>query len=270
MLQRIFLFLVIAVASPAVGAQTSATQQKDIDAALTLTGFDAAMDQLEIAYRRSLAVGEEGYQLSVTQREALAQALTSFNKAALKKKLTEQLLPQYQQRPMQTVLSLQQDQIAAKFRRYERIASSPQQQENREQYVATLDEHPFSETRLALVRALTEATHTAAIAALIQAQADVDIAVALDLASAEYISANDSQGVLLWQRTLEQNYLDQFKQFGDGYQIYTYRWINNDELRQHIEFLQDKNVQWFMETALQGLREVLQKQREQLVEEFTP
>ncbi len=253
-----------------VCAQTSAAQQKDIDAALTLTGFDAALEQLEIAYRRSLAASKAGYQLSDAQLETLQQALTFFNAAAIKQKLTEQLLPQYQERPMQTLLSLQKDNIAAKFLRYERIASSPRQQEKMEQYVATMDEHPFSDTRLALVRALKEATHVVSIAALIQAQADVDSAVALDMASAEFISAGDSQGVQLWQRTLEQSYLDQFEQLGDGYQIYTYRWIKNDELRQHVEFLQDKNVQWFMEATLESLRQVLQKQREQLVEALAP
>ena len=270
MLQRIVLFFVISIVSPVAGAQASTTQQKDIDAALTLTGFDAAIEQLEIAYRRSLAVNKADYQLSDAQIKALDQALASFNAASIKERLTEQLLTQYQERPMQTVLSLQKDKIAAEFRRYERIASSPQQQEKMDHYIATMDEHPFSETRLGLVRALKDATDAAVIAALIQAQADVDTAVALDMASAEYISRNDSRGVQLWQRTLEQSYLKQFDQLGDGYQIFTYRWINNNDLRKHVELLQDKNVQWFTETALQGLREVLLQQREQLVEELAP
>ncbi len=258
------------MASLGAAAQDLAAQRKDVDDALSLTGFDAAIEQLEIAYSRRLAVNKASYQLSDAQLENLQQALASFNAVAIREKLTEQLLPQYQERPMQTVLSLRKDKIAAKFRRYERIASSPQQQEKLEQYVATMDDHPFSGTRLGLVRALAEVTHTAAIAALIQAQADVDIAVALDMASGEYVSANDSRGVQLWQQTLEQSYVEQFDQLGDGYQKYTYRWVKNDELRQHVEFLQDKNVQWFMEAALASLRQVLQAQREQLVEELAP
>ncbi len=233
-------------------------------------GFDAAIEQLEIAYRRSLASNKADYQLTDGQLESLNQALASFNSASIKKRLTEQLLAQYQERPMQTVLSLQSDKIAAKFRRYEGIASAPRQREKMDHYIANMDEHPFSDTRLGLVRALKEATHAATIAALIQAQADVDTAVALDMASAEYISPSDSQGVLLWQRTLEQNYLEHFNRLGDGYQMFVYRWINNNDLRKHVELLQDKNVQWFMETALQALREVLQRQREQLVEELAP
>lgn len=270
MLQRIAVVLLIFIVSPGAGAQASAAQQKDIAAALTLTGFDAAIEQLEVAYRRRLAANQASYQLSDVQLQALHQALTSFNAESIKERLIEQLVEQYQERPMQTVLSLQNDKIAAEFRRYERIASAPEQQEKLNLYVATMDEHPFSPTRLGLVRALKEATDAVAIAALIQAQADVDTAVALDMASAEYISRNDSRGVQLWQRTLEQAYVEQFDQLGDGYQIFVYRWINNNMLRKHVELLQDKNVQWFMETALEGLREVLQQQREQLVEELAP
>lgn len=270
MLQRVFVFLFILMASPVVGAQASAAQQKAINSALTLTGVDAAVEQLELAYRNSLAVSKTDYQLNDVQLKALQQALAPLNAAAIKKQLTDRLLPQYQERPMQSVLSLQKNKIAEKFRSYERIASSPQQQEKMEQYLATMDEHPFTETRLGLLRTLKEATHTVAFAALIKAQADVDTAVALDIVSTEQISRNDSQGVLLWQRKLEQSYLELFDQLGDGYQIFAYRWINNDDVRKYIALWQDKNVQWFMETVLAGLREVLQEQHKRLVDSLAP
>lgn len=256
--------------SPLVGAQASAAPEEAIDSALTLTGVTAAVEQLELAYRHSLAVSQADYQLNDTQRKTLEQSLARFTAAVIKKQLRDYLLAQYQERPMESVLSLQESKVAEKFRSYERIASSPQQLEKQQQYLDTMDEHPFTETRLGLLRTLKEATHTVDFTALIKAHADVDTAVALDMVSAEYVSRNDSQGVLLWQRKLEQNYKQQFDQLGDGYQIFAYRWINNDDVRKYIALWQDKNVQWFMETVLAGLRNVMQEQHKQLVEELAP
>lgn len=268
MLQRTLVFILVVLVSPQVGAQ-SVAQEKEIDNALTLTGVEAALAQIDLAYRHSLAVSKPDYELDDAQLKELEQALAPFAAVAIKKQLRDYLLQQYQERPMQSVLSLQQNKVAEKFRSYERIAGSPQQLEKQEQYLATMDEHPFTETRLGLLRTLKETTHTVAFAALIKAHADVDTAVALDLVSTENISRNDKQGVLLWQRKLEQGYQRQFDQFGDGYQIFAYRWINNDDLRKYIELWQDKNVQWFVETALEGLREALKERHKQLVENLS-
>ncbi|MGI9285774.1 MAG: hypothetical protein ACR2P1_10320 [Pseudomonadales bacterium] len=270
MLQHIFVFLVVLAMSPLVDAQSSSAERKAIDNALALTGVDTALEQLDSAYHHSLAVSKSGYELNDVELKTLDQALARFNAAAVKKQLRDYLLTQYQERPMQSVLSLQGSKVAEKFRSYERIASSPQQLEKQQQYLDTMDEHPFTETRLGLLRTLKEATHTVDFAALMKAHADVDTAVALDMVSTEFISRNDSQGVLLWQRKLEQSYKEQFDQFGDGYQIFAYRWINNDDVRKYIELWQDKNVQWFLETVLAGLRQVLQAQHKTLVEDLAP
>lgn len=270
MLQRASVFLLIALMSPMSGAQSSAAQQKVLDSALALTGVDIAVEQIDMAYRRSLAVSKPGYELDDAQLGVLERVLAPFNAAAIKRQLRSYLLQEYQERPMQSVLSLQNNRVAEKFRSYERIASAPQQQGKLEEYLATMDQHPVSDSRVELLRAANAASYSIALAALIQAHADVDTAVALDFISGENISRNDSQGVNLWQRKLEKSYRKQFGRLGDGYLIFTYRFLNDEQLAQYIELWQDKNMQWFMETVLEGLREVLQEQHKLLVEDLAP
>lgn len=264
MLLRIFVFLVISL-PPVASAQTDAARLREIDTALTLTGVDAALRQLEVAYRYSLSVGKADYQIDPTRLQSLERALSLFSAAAIQDKLRDRLLSQYQQRPLQAVLGMQKNKIVEKFRSFETVASSPKQREKMEQYLATMDEHPFTETRLGLLRSLNKATHSVPLMALVKAHADVDTAVALDLVSGENISRNDGQGVLLWRSKLEQGYLQRFDQLGEGYQIFAYRWINNNDVRQYLQLWQDKNVQWFMEAVLSSLRQVLQEQHDAMV-----
>ncbi len=270
MLQRGFVFLLILLLAPLAGAQPSAAEQKVLDRALVLTGVDIAVGQIDLAYRHSLAVSKPGYKLDDAQRAALKRVLAPFNAAAIQKKLRSYLSKKYQERPMQSVLGLQNNRIAKKFRSYERIAGASQQRGKLEEYLATMDQHPVSDSRVELLRATSAASYTVALAALVQAHADVDTAVALDFISAENISRNDSQGISLWQRKLEKSYRKQFGQLGDGYLIFAYRFLNDEQLTQYIELWQDKNMQWFMEAAVAGLREVLREQHKQLVEDLAP
>ncbi len=236
-------------------ASAQSVSVDDIEFLLSRSGLDAAVRQLDQAYDINFRRQAEGYKLNSTQADRLASALAVYRGEELVEELAQALSGEVEQQAMQAVKVAMQQELVEKFRRFERIGHSAGQQQKLEDYVAN---NVIEPTRSEMLRACHVADYGPIIAAVIQSFAEVDSAVALDRVSGEQFTVNDYEGIKLWRSELENLYSEQFVAAADPYLAYTYRFVRDEQLQQYAEIWQDRNVQWFMDTALLRLRVLLQ------------
>ena len=225
--------------------------EQAIDDLLTLSGIKSAVEQLELVYALSLERQISYYQLSGAQVERLTAAISSYSNEQVLEELKAEFRKGLDQNSIAPVLKMLRTDTIQKFRRFERIGHSPQQQEKLANY---LPNNPVSSERLALLRNCHTSDFGPEISAILQSFAEVDTAVALDQISGEGISRNDGEGVKLWRSNIEKDYASQFAVQADPYLAFAYRFIRDETLQEYAEYWADRNLQWFMHTSLQTLR----------------
>lgn len=262
---RLYLRLLLAcfmLLTVAVSRADDASEQA-IDDLLTLSGLKSAIEQLELAYSLSLERQISHYQLSEAQVERLTAAIASYRSEQVLEELKNEFRRGLDQNSIAPVLKTLRTDTIQKFRRFERIGHSPQQQQKLANY---LPNNPVSAERLALLRNCHQSDFGPEISAILQSFAEVDTAVALDQISGEWISRNDGEGVKLWRSNIEKDYASQFAIQADPYLAFAYRFIRDETLQEYAEHWSDRNLQWFMQTSLQTLRKLLRQRRKPMLE----
>lgn len=244
-------------------ASVQSATLEDVQFLLTRSGLDAAVRQLDLAYDMNLGRQLQAYELSVAQRDRLGAALAVYRGEQLITDLAQALIGEFEQQAIQPVKAAMENELVEKFRRFERIGHSAGQRQKLEDYVA---DNTLEPARAELLRACHVADYGPVVAAVIQSFAEVDSAVALDHISGERFTAKDYEGVKLWRHELEKLYAKQFVAGAEPYLVYTYRFVRDEQLQQYAEIWQDRNVKWFMDTALLRLRVVLQSKRQSMID----
>lgn len=255
---RIFALLVLLLPISAYGATLD-----NIEFMLSRSGIYAAVKQLDLAYDINLSRQSEAYDLSVPQRERLAKAIAIYRGDDILAELARSMLEEFEQQAAQPIIAALNHDLVEKFRRFERIGDSTGQRQKLEEYVA---ENTIALERSKLLRACHVADNGPVLAAVIQSFAEVDTAVALDRISGEQFTINDYEGIKLWRSELEKLYAEQYVSSADPYLAYTYRFVRDEQLQQYAAIWQDRNVQWFMDTALVRLRVLLQAKRQRMLD----
>jgi len=237
--------------------------EQAIDDLLTLSGIKSAVEQLELVYALSLERQISHYQLSGAQVERLTAAVSSYSSEQVLEELKAEFRKGLDQNSIAPVLKMLRTDTIQKFRRFERIGHSPQQQEKLANY---LPNNPVSSERLALLRSCHTSDFGPEISAILQSFAEVDTAVALDQISGEGISRNDGEGVKLWRSNIEKDYASQFAVQADPYLAFAYRFIRDETLQEYAEYWADRNLQWFMQNSLQTLRKLLRDRRKPMLD----
>lgn len=236
---------------------------EDVQFLLSRSGIDAAVKQLDLAYDINLRTQSEAYELDGQQRDQLDSALAVYSGEALIADLSKALIREFDEQAVQPIKEAMAHELLEKFRRFERIGQSAGQRQKLQDYVA---ENTIEQARTDLLRACHIADYGPAVAAVIQSFAEVDSAVALDRISGELFTANDYEGIKLWRGELEKLYAQQYETAADPYLAYTYRFVRDEQLQQYTEIWQDRNVKWFMESALLQLRLLLQSKRQSMID----
>lgn len=235
---------------------------EDVQLLLSRSGLDAAVRQLDLAYDINLRRQAETYELSDQRREQLDSVLAAYSGEALITELAEVLIVEFDDQAIQAVKAAMAHDLLEKFRRFERIGHSAGQRQKLQDYVT---ENTITQERADFLRACHIADYGPEIASVIQSFAEVDTAVALDRISGELFTANDYEGIKLWRSELEKQYRQQYVSAADPYLAYTYRFVRNEQLQQYAAIWQDRNVKWFMESALLQLRLLLQSKRQSMI-----
>ena len=252
-------------------------QLKKITEALRSAGLHDLISELPFAYSLAIQRQSIAYSLTNEQQAELEAALLDVDQKDLERQLSgyvfEQLSEQSSgQSIVQSIdpilVPLQQD-IVERFRRFERIAGSPQQVDKMHDFIYWLEnEEPLEEQRRKLLRNCLLASGGHRMAALLQSFADVDTAVAYDVVEGAGVAINDPEGVKLWRRELEQQLAESFAANTDSYLAFSYQFIRDQQLQTYATLWQDRNVQWFIDTSLKGLRVILRERRYKIVIEL--
>jgi len=252
-------FILIALLLP---AKAFSATLDDIRLLLSRSGIDAAVRQLDLAYDLNLQRQSAEYKLNNEQLNRVAGVVSSYHGSDLVLELEQALLNEFQQQAIQPIKTALQNEVVVKFRRFERIGNSTGQRQKLEDYLA---DNVIEPQRRELLRACHVADYGPVVAAVIQSFAEVDTAVALDRISGDRFTAFDYEGIKLWRGELEKLYAEQYINGADPYLAYTYRFVRDEQLQQYAEIWQDRNVQWFMNTALLHLRVLLQAKRQRMI-----
>lgn len=244
-------------------ASAQSVTLEDIQFLFAQSGLDTTVRQIDLAYDINLRRQWQAYELNELQRDELSAALSAYQGEALVTELSQALLAEFDQQTMQSVKAAMDNELLEKFRRFERIGDSAGQRKKLEEYVAA---NTIEQQRIDLLRACHVADSGPVAAAIIQSFAEVDSAVALDRISGERFTANDYEGIKLWRSELEKLYVQQYIAGADPYLAYTYRFVRDEQLLEYADIWQDRNVMWFMETALLQLRILLQNKRQSMID----
>lgn len=244
-------------------ASSADSEHQDIDALLALSGIQSTVEQIELAYAINLDRQRVAYELTGDQEAVLEQAMQRYRSDQILELLKADLSELLDENSATPVLEILRGDIIQKFRRFERIQSTPQQQKKLADY---LPNNPISEQRRSLLRACHLADSGPELSAILQSFAEVDTAVALDYVSGEGISRSDAEGVKLWRRNIEKSYIKQYAVKADPYLAFAYRFLRDEKLEEYAALWNNRNMQWFMQTSLQSLRKILRSQRKPMLE----
>lgn len=238
-----------------VAAHSAATEDKvqQLQQILQASGVSNALDALPGLYRQQVQRESIRNSFDETSQQRLAQQM-ALEPAELLQALTQYLVREVGDEPLQGVLVALNNPLMEKLRRFENMAGTPQQRDKLRDYTPA---NPLTEERVALLRETNTASYTVAIIALLQSYAEVNTAVAADNLRERFIAKRDPDGVELWRNALEKHYRHELATQADDYLAFSYRFIRDAQLGEYIVLWQDKNLQWFMQMVIAGLHDVL-------------
>ncbi len=273
----LMMLITLIASSKAVAEPVSTTQiqgpppalLKQVKEALNLSGVSDVLAQIKPSYTKELARLASVYQPDSEQQAQLDSALLSIDVADIESQLAGFIAVRLSAQSMEPILKPLNENIMERFRRFERIAASSQQREKMQDFIYWVEnEEPIDKARSKLLRECLLASGSHRMAALLQSFASVDVAVAYDILEETGVAANDPEGIKLWRSELETQLRSHYAQSSDSYLAFSYQFIRDKQLQEYAALWQDRNLQWFLETALQGLKIILRERRKEFVKKL--